>query len=129
MIINDLHAAPTRSTTGTWHCLLRRGMLHSDCESVEHWHLHRGQQLHLHAGDAVEEMLLLRRGQLHLPDGRPLRAGQALFFDGRHDSWVRAGEGGAQVLSIRVLPSRLSACLPARVPELAPAIPATHALQ
>ncbi|WP_426301207.1 hypothetical protein [Arthrobacter sp. R-11] len=98
-----------------WSCLIRRGMLHSETESVEHWALTPGQDLGL-GNQGVHEAVIILTGAASY-QGQNLTAGNMLL--------APAGEAGTltaltatQILNIRAYPEQVTKLLPARVPEL-----------
>ncbi|MFC4335408.1 hypothetical protein [Salininema proteolyticum] len=106
----------TRADSGDdWTCLIRRGMLHSDTESVEHWNLAAGRTLDL-AGLGVDETLIVLTGACTL-DGRSMGPGSAAFAAERTGGLLTAEEPST-VLSVRTYAARASKALPPRVPEL-----------
>ncbi|MTI46153.1 hypothetical protein JM93_00197 [Roseibium hamelinense] len=100
-----------------WTCLIRRGMLHSDAESVEHWTLEGGRELEFPEGHGVDETIIVLSGRFQL-ESAVLEPGSAVFL-GEVDGSVslRSLQSGA-LLSVRVLSQRAISSLPARVPEL-----------
>jgi mannose-6-phosphate isomerase-like protein (cupin superfamily) len=102
-----------------WRCLARRGMLHSECESVDLVRLAAGTRLAL--ASEVDETVLVVRGSvlLHDDSGERTLNERALVL-------VPAGEKGelaavgdeVELVLIRVWPRAISAALPPRVPEL-----------
>lgn len=127
MIVVDARAqvsVTAGETEAGWQCLIRRGMLHSECESVECWHLPVGGTLPVDPTHGVEEaVLVLVGGVTFFPDqGPPVRAdaGQVLLLPGGSTGEVRA-DGGSRLLTIRTLAESVSRALPPRIPELSPA--------
>ncbi|MFE4513114.1 cupin domain-containing protein [Kitasatospora sp. NPDC056783] len=128
MIITTLDV-PVRTATGTdpgagtadWQCLVRRGMLHSECEGVEHWTLRPGALLELTPGHGVEEALLVLDGEIVVSSTageRPVRAGQTALVPHGTAGRIRAGDAPVRLLTIRALAAAVAHRLPPRVPEL-----------
>ncbi|TXS42140.1 cupin domain-containing protein [Streptomyces sp. uw30] len=128
MIISALDAT-VRAATGTtpaattadWQCLVRRGMLHSECEAVEHWTLPPGATLELTSGHGVEEALLVLDGELVVAAAtgdRPVRAGQIALVPHGAEGRVRAGDDPVRLITVRTLAAAVSDRLPPRIPEL-----------
>ncbi|WFE28329.1 hypothetical protein O7623_03710 [Solwaraspora sp. WMMD791] len=107
-----------------WQCLIRRGMLHSECEGVELWDLPVGGTLPVRAAHGVEEAVLVLVGAAAFvaDHGTPVRAGagQVLLLPYGAQGEIRA-DGGSRLLTIRALAGEVSRALPPRIPELAPA--------
>ncbi|MEU3947640.1 hypothetical protein [Streptomyces sp. NPDC029526] len=104
-----------------WTCLVRRGMLHSECEAAEHWLLPRGSVLTTHPGHGVEEALLVLEGVLRLttPSGEhTVRAGQLALVPQECRARITADSPTARLVSVRGLSASVSGRLPPRVPEL-----------
>lgn len=100
----------------TWSCLVRRGMLHSETESVEHHRLGAGERLSFDAPHGVDELVVVLSGEVDV-DGGTAGPGSVVL--------VPEGAGGeltarvpTAVLSVRGLAARVTAALPPRVPEL-----------
>ncbi|MCX3061099.1 cupin domain-containing protein [Streptomyces beihaiensis] len=128
MIISTLHepvrvaaATTPEAATAEWQCLVRRGMLHSECEAIEHWKLPAGATLEVASGHGVEEALLVLDGELVVPSAsgdRHVRAGQLALVPHGTDGQVRAGDGPVRLITVRTLAGSVSDRLPPRVPEL-----------
>ncbi|MEU3529658.1 hypothetical protein AB0E62_38430 [Streptomyces sp. NPDC038707] len=107
-----------------WQSLIRRGMLHSECEGVEYWALPPAGRLPVRADHGVEEAVLVLDGELslHTPESKSLvaTAGRLLLIPHGLDGELVAGDRPATVLTIRGLPAEVSAQLPPRIPELPP---------
>ncbi|MGA5285380.1 cupin domain-containing protein [Streptomyces griseoincarnatus] len=104
-----------------WTCLVRRGMLHSECEAVEHWRLPPGGVLASTPQHGVEEAVLVLNGELQLTTEsaeRVLRAGQLALLP--HGAQARLTAEGAQtrLLVLRTLTASVTGRLPSRIPEL-----------
>jgi hypothetical protein len=98
-----------------WNCLIRRGMLHSETEAIEHWTLAPDQVLNF-GEQGVHEALVVLSGEAEI-QGQPLAAGSLLLAPAHELSILRAVSETA-VLSIRTYPETVTQHLPARVPEL-----------
>ncbi|MEW1872614.1 cupin domain-containing protein [Streptomyces caelestis] len=104
-----------------WTCLVRRGMLHSECEAVEHWRLPHGGVLTSTPQHGVEEAVLVLNGELRLTTEsaeRVLRAGQLALLP--HGARARLTADGARtrLLVLRTLTASVTDRLPSRIPEL-----------
>ncbi|WP_284753220.1 hypothetical protein [Arthrobacter sp. efr-133-R2A-120] len=98
-----------------WSCLIRRGMLHSETEAIEHWILTPGQELRL-GTQRVHEALLLLSGAAAFA-GETLAAGNLLLAHSEQSGTLTATTT-TEVLSIRTYPEHVTRALPARIPEL-----------
>lgn len=98
-----------------WSCLIRRGMLHSETESVEHWTLAPAQELHL-GNHGVHEAVIVLSGTADYR-GQTITAGAVLLAPAPEPGTLTATIG-TEVLSIRTYPEHVTNLLPARVPEL-----------
>ncbi|WFE57282.1 cupin domain-containing protein [Micromonospora sp. WMMD712] len=115
-------AVTAGDTQAGWQCLIRRGMLHSECESVEYWRLRPDAVLPVHAEHGVEEAILVLDGAavLRVDDGTALRAGRGAVLLVPHGTagTVQAASSGARLVTVRVLAASVCRALPPRVPEL-----------
>lgn len=133
MIVNTAVGDVTVTAGGHragWQSLIRRGMLHSECEGVEYWDLPEGSLLRVRADHGVEEAVLVLRGEAVLREtgetgreaGRePVRAagaGGLLLVPHGVEGELRPGAGGAGLVVVRGVPGALSRRLPRRSPEL-----------
>ncbi|MFE3186626.1 hypothetical protein ACFXKR_38090 [Streptomyces violascens] len=111
---------PSHPESAVWQCLVRRGMLHSETEGIEHWQLSQESTLEVDARHGVDEAVLVLGGSVRLTTGateHTLLSGHlALLPHGTHGELHTAQ--GATVLTIRCLAGPVSSSLPARVPEL-----------
>nr|WP_239104277.1 MULTISPECIES: hypothetical protein [unclassified Streptomyces] len=114
-----------RGSSGTWRCLARRGMLHSECESFEQIRLSPGASWAHEPAHGTEAALYAVAGSASVdvstgtdPGGRVLDAGGALLVEARAAVTVTAGAEGLDLLAVRVLPADVASLLPVRVPEL-----------
>ncbi|MGW5653312.1 cupin domain-containing protein [Streptomyces humi] len=108
---------------GAWTCLVRRGMLHSECEAVEHWRLPPGAALTATPEHGVEEAVLVLEGDLLLGTStgeRSVRAGQLVLVPHGRRARLTAAGGPVRLLTVRTLAASVTDRLPARVPELVP---------
>ncbi|CAL9373860.1 hypothetical protein [Streptomyces sp. enrichment culture] len=104
-----------------WTCLVRRGMLHSECEAAEHWLLPRGSVLTTNPEHGVEEALLVLEGVLRLTTPsheHTLRAGQLALVPRECRARITADSHTARLVSVRGLTASVTDRLPPRVPEL-----------
>ncbi|OFI39408.1 hypothetical protein BIU82_13835 [Arthrobacter sp. SW1] len=98
-----------------WSCLIRRGMLHSETESVEHFTLAPGQELHL-GTQGVHEAAIILSGTTSYQD-QDLTAGAVLLAPAGEQATLTA-VAATTILNIRAYPEPVTTLLPARVPEL-----------
>jgi mannose-6-phosphate isomerase-like protein (cupin superfamily) len=102
-------------------CLARRGMLHSECEAVDHVRLGPSGAAEGTGRDGVDEVWFVLSGELHIghaAEAQVLRPGAALLSPAGRDDDIRAGAAGAECLTVVVLPRSRVAHLPDRRPEL-----------
>ncbi|WP_406206357.1 hypothetical protein OH807_32665 [Kitasatospora sp. NBC_01560] len=104
-------------------CLARRGMLHSECESVEHIRLGPGVCYDLVGRGGTEAVWYLLGGTVEVVDRSPgaprrrLARGALLLAPCGRGVHLHGGPLGAELLCVTVLPAELSRRLPARRPE------------
>ncbi|MET8975803.1 cupin domain-containing protein [Streptomyces sp. NPDC004539] len=113
---------PTTGAEAAWSCLVRRGMLHSECEAVEHWTLPAGAVLAATPEHGVEEALLVLEGEpvLVTDSGEHvLRAGRLVLVPHGCRARLLTDRGPARLITVRALAASVSDRLPPRVPELA----------
>ncbi|MEU7021589.1 hypothetical protein ABZ990_13135 [Streptomyces sp. NPDC046203] len=124
---------------GTWRCLSRRGMLHSECESFEQIRLGPGATWAHAPSHGTEAALYAVSGSASVHTGafadgdgpgdtgdadgdgagvRALGAGGALLVAARAAVRLTAGSEGLDLLAVRLLPADVISQLPSRVPEL-----------
>ncbi|MET9116703.1 cupin domain-containing protein [Streptomyces longwoodensis] len=118
-----VNAEPGAGATAAWSCLVRRGMLHSECEAVEHWVLEPGAVLSSTPQHGVEEALLVLEGELALTtedSEHAVRAGQLVLLPHGAQARLVAGRTTVRLISVRVLAAPVTDRLPPRVPELVP---------
>lgn len=118
-----VHSAVDLGTAATaaWTCLVRRGMLHSECEAVEHWLLPRGAVLAATPRHGVEEALLVLEGELRLTTetgDRTVRAGELALVPHGRTARLAADRTEVRLITVRVLAASVADRLPPRVPEL-----------
>ncbi|MFI1681274.1 MULTISPECIES: hypothetical protein [unclassified Streptomyces] len=122
MIVSEPARPSLRGDGGTWRCLARRGMLHSECESFEQIRLSPGATWAHEPGHGTEAALYAVAGSASVDSdasaGRVLDAGGALLVEARAAVRVTAGAEGLDLLAVRVLPADVASVLPVRVPEL-----------
>lgn len=98
-----------------WNCLIRRGMLHSETEAIEHWALAPGQTLNL-GEQGVHEAFIVLSGEAEI-QGQRLASGSLLLAPAHEPGFLTA-ISGTTLLSIRTYPDTVTRMLPPRVPEL-----------
>ncbi|MFJ9025849.1 hypothetical protein ACIRPU_38645 [Streptomyces sp. NPDC102259] len=104
-----------------WTCLVRRGMLHSECESVEHWRLAPAAVLAATPRHGVEEAVLVLEGELTLSTAsgeHSVRAGQLALLPHSCAAHLTAGPDAVRLITVRTLAAAVTDRLPPRVPEL-----------
>ncbi|MFD4573908.1 hypothetical protein ACFWNK_23090 [Streptomyces sp. NPDC058417] len=114
-------AGPSAAPPAAWTCLVRRGMLHSECESVEHWRLAPAAPLEATPRHGVEEAVLVLDGTLDLATAsgeRTLGAGALALLPHGGTARLTAGPRGARIVTVRALAAPVTDRLPPRVPEL-----------
>ncbi|MFD6432664.1 hypothetical protein [Streptomyces venezuelae] len=122
MIVSEPAPPSLRGTSGTWRCLARRGMLHSECESFEQIRLAPGASWAHEPAHGTEAALYAVAGSASVEAGESaghaLGTGGALLVEARAAVRVTAGAEGLDLLAVRVLPADVASRLPVRVPEL-----------
>lgn len=117
-------AAPSRTFGGggsvTWRCLVRRGMLHSETESVDVVRLPPGEAFAPPGTEGIESAWLLLAGTATLttpPAAGPttVAAGDVVLVPAG-GARLSAGPEGVEFLWVAVLPSAVSRALPPRSP-------------
>lgn len=130
MIVTDSSAVSVRRAgTGTelhTRGLARRGMLHSETESVDYLRLPAGARLDPPGApgrgrEGAEAAWLVIAGSGWLLDDRgdddaPLRPGDVVLTPAGHPAGLRAADTALEVVWIAVLPTSVSKVLPARRP-------------
>jgi hypothetical protein len=109
----------------SWRCLARRGMLHSECESVDYLALDPGSAITLPGPGRTESawFILAGSGQLRSagPSGtgrrtRILKPDQLVLLPAGGRAHVSSGPDGLAMLLLSVMPEDVSRALPARRP-------------
>ncbi|MEU0254195.1 hypothetical protein ABZ299_17185 [Streptomyces sp. NPDC006184] len=111
---------PAAAGTAAWQCLVRRGMLHSETEAIEHWQLPPDTPIEVQAHHGVDEAVVVLHGQVRLTTAegeRTLPAGHLALLPHGSEARLHAPEP-ATVLTVRCLARSVSTSLPARIPEL-----------
>ncbi len=127
MIVADIAHATVHLGPGTQRirtrCLARRGMLHSECEAIDHVRLSPGACYELSGRVGTEAAWYVLRGPVALLD-RPelpehtLDEGDLLLAPDGQGVRLRGGPLGAELLCVTVLPAGVSSELPPRKPDL-----------
>ena len=109
-------------------CLARRGMLHSECEAVDHIRLSPGARYDLTGRQGTEAAWYVLRGSVVLSDcpeldcpeqpGGLLAEGDLLLAPRGEDVQLQGGPSGAELLCLTLLPASVSRELPPRRPDL-----------
>ncbi|MDH6575365.1 hypothetical protein [Kitasatospora sp. MAP5-34] len=127
MIVADIAHAAVHLGPGTQRirtrCLARRGMLHSECEAIEHVRLSPGACYELSGRTGTEAAWYVLRGPVALLDcpeqpQRTLDDGDLLLAPDGQDVHLHGGPLGAELLCLTVVPASVSSRLPARRPDL-----------
>ncbi|AUG80767.1 hypothetical protein CFP65_6098 [Kitasatospora sp. MMS16-BH015] len=127
MIVADIAYATVHLGPGTQRvrtrCLARRGMLHSECESVDHVRLSPGACYDLAGRTDTEAAWYVLRGPVALIDccdhpQRTLHDGDLLLAPDGERVHLHGGPLGAELLCLAVLPAGVSGELPERRPDL-----------
>lgn len=98
-----------------WTCLVRRGMLHSETESIEHWTLVPEQTLSL-GRYGVHETFVILSGETVF-EGVKLLQGSVLVAEANEPGQLKAVVE-TTLVSIRTYPEKITQMLPQRIPEL-----------
>ncbi|MCG8915758.1 cupin domain-containing protein [Actinokineospora sp. PR83] len=119
-MITTRTARPSRSADGAaWRCLARRGMLHSECEAVDHLVLAPGAERDGRGRAGVEAAWFVVRGEGRFHDAPdhwvPLRPGDLVLWRGGAGGSLRA-DSELELVALAVLPAGVTDRLPARVP-------------
>jgi hypothetical protein len=125
MIVADV-ASPVRLLPAgpgsyRWQCLVRRGMIYSECESVDHILLGPSGSIVHEQRDGTEEAAFVVAGNGALTDSGGtyrLDRGCLVLLPAAAPAEIAAGPAGLELVVIHVLPRRASAVLPVRRPEL-----------
>ncbi|MEW2621593.1 VOC family protein [Streptomyces sp. NPDC048106] len=126
MIVTDSAAASTvldgDGRSRRWRCLARRGMLFSECESVDHVTLDKDSVLHADPEAGTECLWYVLRGDAafhtagHGP-GRPVREGHAVLLPAGAPGRLVA-DSATEVVVVTCVPDAVARRLPARAPSL-----------
>lgn len=106
-------------STVRWRSLARRGMLHSEVESVDYVSLAPLVWFDVTGCDGVESAWFVVRGQVDVGGcvaPRTLQTGDLMLLPDEQTVRLRGGDTGADLLWLPVLPKSLSAGMPARRP-------------
>jgi hypothetical protein len=110
-------AGPSRTVADgadlRWRCLARRGMVHSECEAVDHVAVPANTEFAPSGTEGVESAWLVISGDGQVGD-QPVEAGDVILSPTAEA--VTAGPDGVELLWIVVLPDEVSRALPARRP-------------
>lgn len=124
MIVSRATAHAVRAGGGpAWRCLARRGMLHSECEAVDHLRPPAGAVVEDRGRSGTDEVWLMLSGAVTVEecDSAPwtLRTGELMLSPAGARPRLRAADDGAELLLTAVLPHDWVRQLPRCVPELA----------
>lgn len=112
-------AAPSRTVTdGTdlrWRCLARRGMVHSECEAIDHVLVPANAEFAPSGTEGVESAWLVISGAARADD-HDVEAGDVILAPTA--TRFTAGPDGVELVWIAVLPDEVSRMLPPRRPVL-----------
>ncbi|GAA1980788.1 hypothetical protein GCM10009799_02340 [Nocardiopsis rhodophaea] len=103
-----------------WQCLARRGMLHSECEAVDHLILPGGATLDRRGRDGLHEVWLVLSGRAGLGNGTSLAAGQAVLVRAEDTAALLTAETETWLLTLTLLPDSTARRLPVRAPVMLP---------
>ncbi|WP_318199429.1 VOC family protein [Streptomyces sp. SCL15-4] len=125
MIVTDSGAASAvldgDGRSRRWRCLARRGMLFSECESVDHVTLEKDSVLHADPEAGTESLWYVVRGDaaFHAGHGpaRPVREGHAVLLPAGASGRLVAGSA-TEVVVVTCVPDAVARRLPARAPSL-----------
>ncbi|WP_156755606.1 cupin domain-containing protein [Actinokineospora pegani] len=132
MIVTNASGLSRTQDGNAWRCLARRGMLHSECESVDYLRLPPGGARDVRGSDGVDAVwfVLAGEGEFDGGAGAPvlLRPGDLLLWSGGSGGTVRNHRTDhLELLALAVLPTAVTDRLPARVPLIpAPVTGADH---
>ncbi|GAA4007969.1 hypothetical protein OG252_22785 [Streptomyces sp. NBC_01352] len=122
MIVSRAAAHAVRQGGPDRRCLARRGMLHSECEAVDHVRLPGGGAVEERGRSGTDEVWLVLSGAVAVEecDSAPwtLRPGELMLSPAGARPRLTAADGGAELLLMAVLPHDRVRRLPRRVPEL-----------
>lgn len=123
-MISTTTASPSRVIDAAgqqvrWCCLARRGMLHSECESIDHVRVPAHAEFAPRDARGVESVWFVLGGagsMLTAQDGNPVRPGHLVLVPAACPVRFLAGDDGLELLWLAVLPEEVSRLLPARKP-------------
>ncbi len=105
-----------------WRSLARRGMLHSECDSVDYVRLSPGTEFALRGREGTESAWFALAGSGWLlepgskPAGRPIGSGELVLLPAGAEACLASGDDGLELLWLAVLPRAISQSLPRRRP-------------
>jgi mannose-6-phosphate isomerase-like protein (cupin superfamily) len=105
-----------------WRSLARRGMLHSECDSVDYVRLSPGTEFALRGREGTESAWFVLAGEGRLLEqgpesrGRPLGTGELVLLPAGAEARIVSGDGGLELLWLVVMPRSISQSLPMRRP-------------
>lgn len=112
-------AGPSRTVAdGTdlrWRCLARRGMVHSECEAVDHVLVPANTAFAPSGTEGVESAWLVISGDATV-DGNEVAAGDVILAPVTARTRINAGPRGVELVWVVVLPDEVSRVLPTRKP-------------
>ncbi|MBM2623643.1 hypothetical protein JIG36_49965 [Actinoplanes sp. LDG1-06] len=98
-------------------CLARRGMLHSECQAIDHLRLSTGDHLELAEADGHETAWVICRGRAGLTgESDELRAGHVILVPAGDRPALSVLDGPLDLLRIAVVDRETARMLPARRP-------------
>jgi mannose-6-phosphate isomerase-like protein (cupin superfamily) len=118
---------PSRSLAGSgiaagWRCLARRGMLYSECESIDHVRLGPHAVLGPRGREGVESAWFVLDGEgttSHAGgEAIPVRPGDLVLAPASAEIGLEAGGAGLELLWLAVYPEAVSRALPPRRPAV-----------
>jgi hypothetical protein len=120
-VIVTTPADPSRTLGGgggdvAWRCLVRRGMLHSECEAIDLVRLPPGAVFAPAGTEGVESAWFVVAGGGTVDGVGPARTGDVVLVPARCPVRLDAGPDGLDLVWIAVLPADVSRALPPRVP-------------
>ncbi|MFY0566983.1 cupin domain-containing protein [Archangium lansingense] len=125
MIISTIDSTSSTRQGGEeirWRSLARRGMLHSECDSVDYVRLSPGTEFALRGREGTESawFVLAGSGQLREPGSergeRSLDAGELVLLPTGAEARITSGDDGLELLWLVVMPRSISQSLPMRRP-------------
>ena len=101
-----------------WRCLARRGMLHSECEAVDHVVLPPSEVLDRRGRDGVAECWFVVDGAATTEAGDPLIAGDTVLVSPDDSAASIRARTTTRVLTVSVLADNATQQLDSRRPDL-----------